>query len=63
MNTISPFNKFLVSMHDDLLSVMRAPTRMNRDDALELAAWLVAMADVLPGEHTFEDYLKAVRAS
>lgn len=65
---IDTLNRFMVAKQGDHLCVMRAPALgvVTRDEALNLAAWLVAMADVLPSEAgapSFEDVLAAVRVT
>ena len=36
---------------------------MTRFEALQFAAWLVAVAEILPGDYTFEEILAAVRST
>lgn len=38
-------NKFMVCAKGNEFAMLRQPGNMSRDDALNLAAWLVAMAD------------------
>jgi hypothetical protein len=55
-------NRFLVSSSHDALVIMRQPIGpLSREDAFLLAAWLVSMAEVLPGDLKFEDVLNAVQ--
>lgn len=42
---------------------LMAVRSMSADDALLLAAWLVAMAEIGSPEFTFEEYLAAVKAT
>lgn len=51
-------NRFMVSAAGPNISIMRTPTTITRDDALNLAAWLVAMAD---REDKFPALLDAVQ--
>lgn len=59
-------NKFMLGvLGNDIVPIIhgRIPPRMSKEDALLLAAWLVALAEVLePAELKFEDVLKAVRS-
>ena len=44
-------NKFLVGTQGEEIAILRrVPTRMTKDEALNLAAWLAVMADDKPGE-------------
>ena len=60
MSDIDTGNKFFVSMSvgGDVF-ILRRPGSLSRHDALNLAAWLVAMAQENEGE--FEKLLEAVR--
>lgn len=53
---IDTTNKFLVAVHGDDVVIVNPRRRMDKDDALNLAAWLVALAGGLPpvieGEQT-----------
>lgn len=57
---IDTTNKFIVAAQGDAIRVMRPhmATAMSKDDALNLAAWLVALAD--PGGERFAQVLVAV---
>lgn len=58
---IDTFNKFMVGVQrDNVVFIRPVPPVLSRSDALLLAAYLVSMAEILPGEGTFQDYLKAV---
>jgi len=43
-------NKHFVGLQGDEIVVLRPPTRLSRQDALLLAAWLVALAEQEDGE-------------
>lgn len=61
--TMDTSNRFMVCLHGDKLYILDLPALirgLNREEALLLAAWIVSMVRVLPGETTFEDVLKAV---
>ena len=60
-------NKFLVGLHgNDLVLMRRVPQRLSVDDAMNLAAWLVALADMPEeggeGGSKFQKLLAAVRS-
>lgn len=58
-------NRFLVAMQGDRIKVMLAHqlmTGISAADALNLAAWLVAMAETY-GDSDFEKLLAAVRST
>lgn len=38
-------NQFLVAVQGGWIVIMRPPNRLSADEALEFAAWLVAMAE------------------
>lgn len=62
--TIDTFNKFFVGVHQGSVVVGRSPARLSPRDALLLAAYLVAMAEIVgkPEEDgSFSDWLEAVR--
>lgn len=62
MSTPERFNKFFIGMRDGKLTpaVVTIPWPLSPDDALLLAAWLVAMAE--PFSNTlFADVLKDVK--
>ena len=50
MADIDTSNKFLVSARGQRIGVMRPTHDMSKEDALNLAAWLVAMVDVDPAD-------------
>jgi hypothetical protein len=59
---IEAFNKFFVSsVAGERFKLMRSPGIMSADDALNLAAWLVAMADHSPNHERFAEVLRAVQ--
>lgn len=52
-------NKFFVGIQGDNIVTMRpVPTRMSKDDALNLAAWLAVLADE---RDQFQSILEAVQ--
>lgn len=54
-------NKFLVSLGgDDVVILRQVPARLSKKDALNLAAYLVAMAD---DAEEFNELLDAVQSS
>ena len=60
--TIDTANHFLVSVGGQGISVMNAPRLpMSKDEALNLAAWLVAVADPLGDD--FQAVLDAVKST
>jgi hypothetical protein len=64
MPDLDTSNQFLVSGSRDHLVIMRQPIGpLTRVDAYVLAAWLVSMAEVLPGDEKFEDVLAKVQNS
>jgi hypothetical protein len=56
---IDTTNRFGVGVNGALIVVIRGGLTLSRDDALNLAAWLVALAD----EGEFGPLLEAVRRS
>ena len=52
-------NKFLVGAHGQRIVIQRMPETLTPDDALLLAAWLVALAEP-QATVTFHSVLKAV---
>lgn len=58
MEEIDTSNKFLVGINRDLIIVMMIRQTMSKDEALNLAAWLVALAD--PEGNKFKALLEAV---
>lgn len=62
MDEIETFNKFFVGATSNGIRLMRPPTgELSHDDALNLAAWLVAVAD--PGGERFAEVLAAVEST
>ena len=60
MGKIEPFNKYGVALSGKGLVLLMPPRiPMTDDEAIELAAWLVAMA--IRPSHPFEDVLKEVQ--
>jgi hypothetical protein len=58
---IDTFNKFLVGVRRDSISFpLGLPATMSKDDALMLAAWIVALADT---DDKFSKLLEAVRGT
>lgn len=56
---INPINKFGVAVGDKGIMILMPPTGpMSQDDAILLAAWLVALSNF--GRARFETYFKAV---
>ena len=56
---IDTFNKFMVAVRGEQVLLLRPPLApMTKVDALNLAAWLVAVAD---DEDTFDAVLAAVK--
>lgn len=58
---IDPFNKYMVGAMGERIVIAKHPGSMSHEEALLLAAWLVALAD--PGGDKFMDYLNAVRGA
>ena len=58
---INTMNVQLAGAQGDSVVVMIPRNVMTPDEALLHAAWLVQIADVLDPEHSFDDYLQAVR--
>ena len=54
-----PSNHFLVGANGDRVSVVRPTGVMSKDEALNLAAWIVALADPLGDK--FPALLEAVK--
>jgi hypothetical protein len=62
MPEVNTFNRWMVGAIGDRLSMLRPPLAgelMEKDDALVLAAWLVALAD--PDGRKFREVLEAVQ--
>jgi hypothetical protein len=55
------FNKFAVGVQGDKITIFNivGPARISNDEALNLAAWLVSLAD--PDGEKFTDMLSAVQ--
>lgn len=63
MRTIDTTNRFLVASIDGQVAILNLPTTpISRLEALNLAAYLVAMADGWE-EPTFEEVLEAVMSA
>jgi hypothetical protein len=64
--TINTFNKFAVAMKGSgKIAIMMPPEDLEftGDEAMILAAWLVALAPMAGTTEKFEDVLKAVEAT
>lgn len=60
--TVDPFNKYGVALGGNGLIIMMPPrVPMTDDEAVELAAWLVAMA--IRPTHSFDEVLKAIEST
>jgi hypothetical protein len=62
--TIDTANRFMVGVfRDDLVFLRPVPQKLSKDDALNLAAWIVALADDSGGDDDgdFQALLKAIR--
>lgn len=59
---IDTSNDFLVGSNGEKVVIMNPPRQMTHDQALRLAAWLVAIADG-EGSHKFADVLRAVQST
>lgn len=53
-------NQFMVGGFGEFVTVLRFSTQITRKEALNLAAWLVAIAD---RDDEFSDLLEAVRST
>ena len=53
------YNMYFVQARGDLLFIGTEPGGMNREQALNLAAYLVLTSRVLPGELQFIDIIEA----
>jgi hypothetical protein len=51
--------RWMVAGHGDKFAILKLNVEMSRDDALNLAAWLVALAD--PSGDEFEQYLEVIQ--
>jgi hypothetical protein len=58
---VDTFNKFAVGVQGDKITIFNivGPARISKEEALNLAAWLVSLAD--PGGEKFADMLSAVQ--
>ncbi len=55
------FNMFGVGSHDDLITIVLPRERLTKAQALNLAAWLVVLAD--PSGRDFVDLYNAVKST
>lgn len=53
-------NEQMVSVVDGDIVILMPKRRMNKEEALRFAAWIVALSDI---DDEFDDILKAVRNS
>lgn len=62
IDTTDTMNRFIVGLHNERITVMAAPrtSDMSYQEALNLAAWLVALAD---WDDDFPALLEAVRST
>lgn len=67
---INTINRFAVGVRGDEVVIMAFGRRLGYDEAMNLAAWLVATAEVIAlsadefsGETNFDAWLNAVRAT
>ncbi len=56
---IDTSNKFIVGVQGQMINVMKLRARITREEALNLAAYLVLLAD--PGGEEFEAVKRAIR--
>ena len=55
-------NIYLVGVHGDKLCILRMPVgRLSKHQALNLAAYLVSMAEAIPGDEKFDEVLTAIQ--
>ena len=59
LKEVDASNRFLVGMQGEEIVIFAVGRRLSHDDALNLAAWIVTLADPLGEE--FAEVLKAVR--
>lgn len=62
--SLDTMNRHLVSagkLGGDHVVIQRPPRRLTRSEALIFAAWVVVLAESMPGDVTFADCLRAVR--
>jgi hypothetical protein len=57
------FNKFFVGMRGDQIQIMKSPAVLSKADALNLAGWLVALADFSPDHAEFHALLKEIESA
>jgi len=60
-NEIDVQNKFLVGMAADDITILMMARRLSKPDALNLAAWIVALADDSADNITFRTLLEKVQ--
>ena len=60
-NEIDVQNKFLVGMAADDITILMMAKRLSKQDALNLAAWIVALADGSADNITFMTLLERVQ--
>lgn len=60
---INPANKFMVGMRRDVITSMILGREFTKDEALNLAAYLVVMSEMLPGDVTFDEVKSAIEAA
>lgn len=61
MSDIDTLNRFMVGLQGrDVVTLRALPSRFSPDDAMNLAAWLVSMAE-MDATHSFADVLAAVQ--
>lgn len=53
-----PPNGFMVGARGEMIAIMALGREITKDQALNLAAWLIALAD--PGQERFERFLEAI---
>ena len=56
-----PINRHLVSVRGDNIIIMRPPSILTKADALEFAAWIVALADDSEDGKDFDQALEKVQ--
>ena len=62
-NEISIANKSLVGVAADGIAILRIRDRLSKEDALNLAAWIVALADDSDDNITFMRLLERVQGT
>lgn len=58
---IDTTNKYLVSRRGGDILILATNARLSKENALNLAAWLVALADDGTAPHSFAEILRAVQ--